>query len=471
VSGFEVAGIVLSAVGVLSPVFDVTSRLGTRARLFQENKNDVGDLLAGLPSLRRQLRGVRNKLDSQRCEIPQTNTRNFVQHLIDAEQIFAKADSELQDCRSLSRAPRAIETARTAATISSLTKRLLSVRGALMTVDGVAALAEKAKANHNAAVANSARNRDHFIQNASKNHARRSYGCSQELRASYVGLPLALTVAGRAVADSVTRTVGETAAGALLEFENDLRESANVRLLDDELRDGRSKYLNLASVFKVSLKAARALNDAKPTGRCHSMEEMLMALCVMPKKGLALLSMLHKLWDVETERDAAVVTRHLWSRSLMVEAVRDGVRGITLHDLVLEYCVKQAEESGCTASWHRRQLDGYVVGLLTADTGDKMCIIEDVIGYCQGSLVVLTREAAPHDWATTQRRVGDVLMKRVAGKRSLNIEEPIGCYRSALAVWTKGEAGQAWAQTQTALSDALRDRVAGERWRNSDECI
>jgi NB-ARC domain len=155
------------------------------------------------------------------------------------------------------------------------------------------------------------------------------------------GLPLALAVAGRAIAESVARTVGHTAAGALQEFGNDLRETSNVRLLIDDFRLGRSKYPNLSSVLAATLKAASVQSAANTTSVGLPVEEMLWALCVMPKKAFAPLSMLRRLWGLEKERDAANVARLLHRRSLAVEEVRDGVRGITLHDLVLEFCVRR----------------------------------------------------------------------------------------------------------------------------------
>jgi hypothetical protein len=198
---------------------------------------------------------------------------------------------------------------------------------------------------------------------------------------------------------------------------------------------------------------------------------MLKALFVTPKKAFALLPMLRRLWGFDTEKDVAVVTRLLSSRSLAVEKIRDGVRGITLHDLVLDYCVKQAEERGCAASWYRRHLDGYVADLLDVSTGNVMRNLEEVIGYCQASMWGLTRERAPHDWATIQRHPGDDMMKRLAGKRSANVEGAIACYRSAIATWTKDEAAQDWALTQRNLGEALRDRVVGKKWSNTEECI
>jgi TPR repeat protein len=285
------------------------------------------------------------------------------------------------------------------------------------------------------------------------------------------GLPLALAVAGRAIVESMTRTVGQTAAVALLEFEADLEVTANERLLADEITSTQSKYTNLSSVFEASLKAASGQSFANATDGSLSVEEILWALCVMPKKAFAPVSMLQQLWDVKTEREAANVVRLLSSRSLVVEEVRDGVRGITLHDLVLDFCVKRAEEHGRAASWHRCQLDGYVESLLETGTGNRMRDMEEVITYCHASMRVLTRETAPHDWALSQRRLGSAMMKRMARKRSLNVGDAITCYRSALAVWTKDSAAKEWALTQKNLGDALRDRIAVEKGRRDEECI
>jgi hypothetical protein len=100
-SGIEVvAGLVLGAVGVISPVVDIASRLETRYRSFHENKKDVDDLLGSLTSLRAHRNGVRNQLVSQLCALPSTNLRHLLRYLADAEQVFAKADADLTEFRS-----------------------------------------------------------------------------------------------------------------------------------------------------------------------------------------------------------------------------------------------------------------------------------------------------------------------------------------------------------------------------------
>jgi hypothetical protein len=90
------------------------------------------------------------------------------------------------------------------------------------------------------------------------------------------------------------------------------------------------------------------------------------------------------------------------SRNQAVEVMRDDVRGVTLHDLVLDFCVTRAVELGRAVSWHRRHPDGYVACLLDASTNSKMRDMEEVISYCHASTRVLTRETALHDLATTQ---------------------------------------------------------------------
>jgi hypothetical protein len=57
-----------------------------------------------------------------------------------------------------------------------------------------------------------------------------------------------------------------------------------------------------------------------------------MSLCVIPKNAFTLRSILHQLLGMGTARDAATATRHVSSWSLALQEVRQGVRGITIHD-------------------------------------------------------------------------------------------------------------------------------------------
>jgi hypothetical protein len=127
-----------------------------------------------------------------------------------------------------------------------------------------------------------------------------------------------------------------------------------------------------------------------------------LGVCVMPRKLFTPLSILQRLWSLGAERDAGNVAQLFSSRNQAVEVMRDDVRGVTLHDLVLDFCATRAVELGREISWHRRHPDGYVACLLDASTESKIRNMEDVISYCHASTRVLTREPAPHDWTTTQ---------------------------------------------------------------------
>jgi hypothetical protein len=63
------------------------------------------------------------------------------------------------------------------------------------------------------------------------------------------------------------------------------------------------------------------------------------------------------------------------------------------------------------------------------------------------------------------------MVKRIAGKWSLNTEGAIACYRSALAVWTKDGEVQQWTLTQLCLGDSLGDLRAGEKGISIEACI
>ncbi|WP_204105512.1 MULTISPECIES: tetratricopeptide repeat protein, partial [Spirulina sp. CCY15215] len=103
--------------------------------------------------------------------------------------------------------------------------------------------------------------------------------------------------------------------------------------------------------------------------------------------------------------------------------------------------------------------------------GSRANNIEIAIACYQAALQVLTRDAFPQDWATTQNGLGAAYRNRIRGERGENLEQAIACYQAALQVYTREAFPQDWAITQNNLGTAYSDRIRGERGENLELAI
>jgi hypothetical protein len=90
-SGFEIAGAVLGAAGLILPLIGAADRAGKQIRSFKENKKDIDEILDGLTLLHARLQSVRSQLTSPGCELRPANAQRLVQHLTEAEALFSRA--------------------------------------------------------------------------------------------------------------------------------------------------------------------------------------------------------------------------------------------------------------------------------------------------------------------------------------------------------------------------------------------
>ncbi|NJN11598.1 MAG: tetratricopeptide repeat protein [Richelia sp. RM1_1_1] len=97
--------------------------------------------------------------------------------------------------------------------------------------------------------------------------------------------------------------------------------------------------------------------------------------------------------------------------------------------------------------------------------------LEIAIAGCEVVAPILTREAFPEFWATTQNILGAVYRIRIAGDRALNLEQAISCYQNALQVRTQTDFPENWAETQNNLGNAYSERISGIREENLDLAI
>jgi tetratricopeptide (TPR) repeat protein len=89
--------------------------------------------------------------------------------------------------------------------------------------------------------------------------------------------------------------------------------------------------------------------------------------------------------------------------------------------------------------------------------------LELAIAAYEAALEVLTREALPEKWATTQNNLGLAYQNRIRGERAENLERAIAAHEAALEVRTREALPEKWAMTQNNLGLAYWNRIRGER--------
>ncbi|CDF39472.1 WD40-repeat containing protein [Chondrus crispus] len=167
------------------------------------------------------------------------------------------------------------------------------------------------------------------------------------------GLPLALSVVGRAIARHREIAKELCLKNVLDEYLECLEDTSSILL--DERADGTYLYENLSMAFEVSL----CMMDRKKTrdGQLMSYAEMYESLVVIRRQGWLPLSVLCLLWRRKGKAQALKVLHEFVEASLVER--KDGVSsgrkiaGVRLHDLQLDY-VQQRCGNGGEKRWHEK---------------------------------------------------------------------------------------------------------------------
>ncbi|CDF37702.1 WD40-repeat containing protein [Chondrus crispus] len=168
------------------------------------------------------------------------------------------------------------------------------------------------------------------------------------------GLPLALSVVGRAIARHREIAKELCLKNVLDEYLECLEATSSILL--DERADGTYLYENLSMAFEVSL----CMIDRKKTrgdGQLMSYAEMYESLVVIRRQGWLPLSVLCLLWRRKGKAQALKVLHEFVEASLVER--KDGVSsgrkiaGVRLHDLQLDY-VQQRCGNGGEKRWHEK---------------------------------------------------------------------------------------------------------------------
>ncbi|CDF36555.1 NB-ARC protein [Chondrus crispus] len=168
------------------------------------------------------------------------------------------------------------------------------------------------------------------------------------------GLPLALSVVGRAIARHREIAKELCLKNVLDEYLECLEDTSSILL--DERADGTYLYENLSMAFEVSL----CMMDRKKTrgdGQLMSYAEMYESLVVIRRQGWLPLSVLCLLWKQKRKSQTRRVLHDFVEASLVER--KDGVSsgrkiaGVRLHDLQLDY-VQQRCGNGGEKRWHEK---------------------------------------------------------------------------------------------------------------------
>ncbi|CDF40019.1 WD40-repeat containing protein, partial [Chondrus crispus] len=168
------------------------------------------------------------------------------------------------------------------------------------------------------------------------------------------GLPLALSVVGRAIARHREIAKELCLKNVLDEYLECLEDTSSILL--DERADGTYLYENLSMAFEVSL----CMMDRKKSrgdGQLMSYAEMYESLVVIRRQGWLPLSVLCLLWRRKGKAQALKVLHEFVEASLVER--KDGVSsgrkiaGVRLHDLQLDY-VQQRCGNGGEKRWHEK---------------------------------------------------------------------------------------------------------------------
>lgn len=95
--------------------------------------------------------------------------------------------------------------------------------------------------------------------------------------------------------------------------------------------------------------------------------------------------------------------------------------------------------------------------------GSRANNLEIALAGCEVVAPILTREAFPEFWATTQHILGITYRNRSKGNRAQNLEQAIACYQNALQVRTRKDFPEQWAETQNNLGNVYNERINGDR--------
>ncbi|KAI0563427.1 WD40-repeat containing protein [Gracilaria domingensis] len=169
------------------------------------------------------------------------------------------------------------------------------------------------------------------------------------------GLPIALAIAGR-FASVISRT--HTDPWRKLNS----RLTSRVTPLLHEMSDAYGTLGKMIEEATSFLESER--NKSTPFEATMPYGDMIQSLSVLQKQEFAPLSMLRRLWKLKDEDDVRLVMESFRDVGIVKDETRrfgdTEVEGLTIHDLVNDYCAAKARRAHMKEVYHRNLLDGYI---------------------------------------------------------------------------------------------------------------
>ena len=168
------------------------------------------------------------------------------------------------------------------------------------------------------------------------------------------GLPLALSVVGRAIARHREIAKGLSLKDVLDEYLEGLEATSSILL--HERADETYIYKNLSKAFEASL-CMMDRENTRGDGQLMSYAEMYESLVVIQRQGWLPLSVLCLLWRQKGKAQARKVLHEFVEASLVERKHRvssgEKIAGVTLHDLQLDFVRQRCGDEG-EKRWHEK---------------------------------------------------------------------------------------------------------------------
>ena len=139
---------------------------------------------------------------------------------------------------------------------------------------------------------------------------------------------------------------------------------------------------------------------------------------------------------------------------------------IECYNAALTVCTKDAFPH----EWATTQSNLGAAYTLVLD-GDRGVNLRSAINFCNAALTVCTKDAFPQNWATLQYNMGIAYWNIPDGDKGANLCSAIDCYNAALTIRTKDAFPQDWAATQNNLGNAYSDIQDGDEGANLRSAI
>lgn len=176
-------------------------------------------------------------------------------------------------------------------------------------------------------------------------------------------------------------------------------------------------------------------------------------------------------WTLTTPRDAFKSSLHAALGQAYVNRAQ-GVRADNIEKAVLHFeaVLALVSREAAPIEWAGAHNDAGVA-YWNRVRGERADNQERALSHFESALEVFTRERHPQDWASLNSNLASLYLVRMRGNRADNFEAAIAHLETAQTVLTREAAPQPWAMVQSNLGNAYRVRVKGDAAENIETSL